>query len=481
MGTSTDHALGRNLRFFCDVEATPGGAYGTGGQETLVGADAAKVLATSMEFSVARNDRTDSRTTRSVLERITGKQEVSWSCESYLLPAGVPTPPDIAPLLHAGFGSGPYVGSDTTLGTGTLTGASVASSCIVTFGAGHPFKLNDQVYFTGVVGMTQLNGLTGKVTSVNANGTDVTFDINSSTFSSWSAGGTQKALLQTYRVSDNNALPTVHMMRTTNGVLREDLFGCWVEEVGISASGGEEPKISFSGGAFNYVLTGAGTTEGTGSGATSLITESGEGVNFMVGSSITVMNGASVQDRIVTAKSSDTLTIASSTWADAIAITPTTYTEATAGSPINGISGSLLFNGVSLPITSFEMTMANTVKAISDEAMVKGTSDFIAGYRATTGSVSVRARKDMIKSLAQRYVQTTATADPSFSSIPVVVTLGSTTDYKCVITMATCEINFSGIEIPEAEEVILTIPFTVLGATGADDSNQEILFSWNQD
>ena len=66
--------------------------------------------------------------------------------------------------------------------------------------------------------------------------------------------------------------------------------------MGVSASGGEEPKITFSGGAFNYALTGSGTTEGTGSGATSLITESGEGVNFMVGSSITVANSGSDQD-----------------------------------------------------------------------------------------------------------------------------------------------------------------------------------------
>ena len=480
MGASTDHALGRNLRFFCDVEAATGGAYGTSGQEALVSADAAKVLSTSMEFSVARTDRTDSRTTRSVLERITGKQEVTWSCESYLLPAGAPTAPDIAPLLHAGFGSGPYVGSATTLGTGVVTGASAASSAIILFAAGHPFKLNDQVYFTGVVGMTQLNGLTGKVTAVNVNGTAVTFNINSSTFSSWGAGGTQEALLQTYRVSDTNAMPTLRMMRTTDGVLREDLFGCWVEEVGVSASGGEEPKITFSGGAFNYALTGSGTTEGTGSGATSLITESGEGVNFMVGSSITVANSGSDQDRIVTAKSSDTLTITSASWADAIAITPTTYTETTAGSPINGISGSLLLNSVSLPITSFDMSLANGLKPITDEAMTKGTSDFIAGYRTVSGSVSVRARKDMIQTLAQRYVQTTATADPTFASIPVVITLGSTTGKKCVITMATCELDFAGIEIPEAEEAVLSIPFKALGATGADSSNQEILFSWNQ-
>jgi len=477
MGASTDHALGRNLNFYCKVETTAGAQYGTTSQEQVAADDAAKVLATSMEFSVARADRMDSRTTRSVLERITGKQEISWSCESYLLPAGAPTVPDIAPLLHAGLGSGPYVGSAATLGTAVVTGASKASSAVISFSAGHPFKLNDMVYFTGVVGMTELNGLTLKVTAVDSGGADVTFAVNSTGFGTWGAGGTQNALLQTYRVSDTNALPTVRLSRETNQILREDLFGCWVEEVGVSASGGEEPKITFSGGAFNYALTGTGASEGSNSGTT-LNVEAGQGVNFMVGSVISVSTNT---NEIVTAKSTDALTTSSmGSTSDATPVLPTIYTPVTAGNPINGISGSLLLNSVSLPITSFDMSLANGLKPISDEAMTKGTSDFIAGYRSVSGNISVRARKDMIQNLAQRYVQTTATADPSFASIPVVITLGSETGKQCVITMATCELDFAGIEIPEAEEAILSIPFKALGATGADSSNQEILFSWNQ-
>tara|TARA_R100001443_G_scaffold101616_1_gene109521 strand:+ start:1173 stop:2345 length:1173 start_codon:yes stop_codon:yes gene_type:complete len=390
MGASTDHALGRNLRFFCKKESAAGGAYGTDSQEALAGADAAKVLSTSMEFTVTRNDRMDSRTSRSVMERITGKQEISWSCESYLLPAGSTTAPDIDPLIEAAMGG--------------AFGASTA---------------------------------------------------------------------KTYKFSDSNALPTVHMMRTANGVLREDLFGCYVEEMGISASGGEEPKISFSGGAFNYALTGTGTTEGTGSSATSLVTESGQGVNFMVGS---VISFNSLNDKIVTAKSSDTLTIASSSWSDAQAIAPTTYTETTAGNPVNGISGSLTLNSVTLPVTSFDVTVTNGVKALSDEAFEKGTSDFVAGFRSVKGNISVRARKDFIKSLAQRYVQTTATADPAFSSVALVVTMGGTTGKKVVATMSKVEIDFAGIEIPESEEAVLSLPFTALGTSGSD----ELTLAWNQ-
>lgn len=391
MGATTDHALGRNLRFFCKKEAAAGGAYGTASQEALAGADAAKVLSSSMEFTVTRNDRMDARGTRSIQERITGKQEVSWSCESYLLPAGSTTAPDIDPLIE-----------------GAMGGAFGASTA------------------------------------------------------------------KTYKLSDSNALPTVHMARTANDVFREDLFGCWVEEMSISASGGEEPKISFSGGAFNYVLTGTGTTEGTGSSATSLVTESGNGVNFMVGS---VISFNSLADKIVTAKSTDTLTIASSSWSDAQAITPTTYTETTAGNPLNGIGGSLTLNSVTLPVTAFDVTITNGVKPLSDAAFEKGTSDFIAGYRSVKGNISVRARKDFIKSLAQRYVQTTATAGPSFSSVPIRVDLGSVSGKQVVVYVDTAELDFAAIDVPEAEEAILNIPFTALATSGGGD---EIRIAWNQ-
>jgi len=391
MGASTDHALGRNLRFFCKKESAAGGAYGTDSQEALTGAEAAKVLSTSMEFTVARNDRMDSRSTRSVQERITGKQEVSWSCESYILPAGGTTAPDIDPLIEGAMGG--------------AFGASVA---------------------------------------------------------------------KTYNLTDTNALPTIHMARTANGVFREDLFGAYVEEMTISGSGGEEPKISFSGSAFNYALTGTGITEGTGSTATALITESGNGVNFMVGS---VISFNSLDDKVVTAKSSDTLTIQSSSWSDAQAITPTTYTETTAGNPVNGITGSLTLNSVTLPVTAFDVTITNGIKGLSDEAFEKGTSDFVAGYRSVKGSVSVRARKDFIKSLAQRYVQTAATADPSFSSIPIRIDMGSTSGKTVVIFMDTAEIDFGAIDVPQAEEAVLNLPFTALATSSGGD---EIRIAWNQ-
>jgi hypothetical protein len=122
------------------------------------------------------------------------------------------------------------------------------------------------------------------------------------------------------------------------------------------------------------------------------------------------------------------------------------------------------------------VTLTNGIKALSDEAFEKGTSDIVAGFRSVTGTVSVRARKDFIKSLAQRYVQLSASGDPTFSSIPIVVTIGATTGFKVVVTMSTCELDFAGIDVPESDEAILNIPFTALGNSGDD----EITLAWNQ-
>ena len=403
MGASTDHALGRNLRFFVKKEIDsgtliPGGRYGASNQLAVAGGDAAKVLSSSMSFMVTRNDRMDSRTSRSVLERITGKQEISWSCESYLLPVGSTTAPDIDPLIEAAMGGG--------------FGASTSN---------------------------------------------------------------------TYKFSDTNALPTCRIARTANGVLREDLFGAYVEEMGISSSGGDEPKITFSGGAFNYALTGTGTTHGSSSvTSTSVPLVTGDGVNFMVGSCIDINGGSA----IVTAKSAaDTLTVTSGTYTNNEAVTPETYTETVgSASPINGISGRLQLNNVTLPVTSFDVTITNGIKAISDEAFEKGTSDFVAGYRSVKGNVSVRARKDMIKHFAQRYVQLNGTDpnatnyDPTFTGVELEVILGSTTGKCVIVTMPKVELDFGGIDIPEAEEAVLNLPFTALGTSGGD----ELTLAWNQ-
>lgn len=70
--------------------------------------------------------------------------------------------------------------------TRSVTGITKAASAVVTVGA-HTFAVGESVRFSGVVGMTQINGLRGTITATGA--TTITVAINSSAFSSYISGG----------------------------------------------------------------------------------------------------------------------------------------------------------------------------------------------------------------------------------------------------------------------------------------------------
>lgn len=84
---------------------------------------------------------------------------------------------------------------DTTTGvitfaankTRAITAITKAAQAVVTVGA-HTFTTADSVHFTGVAGMTQINGLRGDIVSIGA--TTITVDIDSTAFSTYTSGGT---------------------------------------------------------------------------------------------------------------------------------------------------------------------------------------------------------------------------------------------------------------------------------------------------
>jgi uncharacterized phage protein (TIGR02218 family) len=76
-----------------------------------------------------------------------------------------------------------YVGVNSE----SITGITQAASAVVTVGA-HTFAVGDVVEFSGVGGMTQINGLTGSITAIGD--TTITVNINSTAFSAYTSGGT---------------------------------------------------------------------------------------------------------------------------------------------------------------------------------------------------------------------------------------------------------------------------------------------------
>ena len=92
---------------------------------------------------------------------------------------------------------------DTTTGvvtfqaniTASVTNITQATSARVTTAAAHGLSNGQTVHFSGVTGMTQINGLRGTVTVVDTTTFDV--DINSAAFSPYTSGGTINTIPQT--------------------------------------------------------------------------------------------------------------------------------------------------------------------------------------------------------------------------------------------------------------------------------------------
>lgn len=72
--------------------------------------------------------------------------------------------------------------------TRSITAITQATSAVVTVGSSHGIVTGDSVHFTGVVGMTQINGRRAQVTATTS--TTITVNINTAGFSAYTSGGT---------------------------------------------------------------------------------------------------------------------------------------------------------------------------------------------------------------------------------------------------------------------------------------------------
>ena len=281
------------------------------------------------------------------------------------------------------------------------------------------------------------------------------------------SGGTRV----TYSLNTNQDLGSFSLTQFFNETFMETLTGCYVNSMTISVAGGEEPKVTFEGESSGlYIPTttspsaaqlaageSTATVDGSGTG-TSFDVHAGEGENFKPGSVISV---ASDTDLVVTAVSNDTITVDSSiTFTDDDEVKPFAPTETVAGSPIAGILGSLTLAGNSLPITSFEVTVANNNKGIADEAFVAGTSDYVPGFRDVTGSLSIRCRRDLAIEIGKRL---------DFGTQAIVVTCGDTAGKKLIVEIDDAEFEVAAVDTPQSDEVVVPMTFRALATSAGED------------
>lgn len=72
--------------------------------------------------------------------------------------------------------------------TKVITGISNAANAVVSFGSAHTFLSGESVHFTGVLGMTGINGLRGTILSITSD--TITVNINTLPPGTYSGGGT---------------------------------------------------------------------------------------------------------------------------------------------------------------------------------------------------------------------------------------------------------------------------------------------------
>ena len=134
------------------------------------------------------------------------------------------------------------VSSVSALKSYNITGISKAASAIVTF-ASHTFLVNEVVSFSGISGMTQMNGLNGMITAKDA--TTITVNIDSTTFGTYSGGGIAKTKTATIAIDSSGFTPYVSGgAATTQPQIGEVVKGGCEFDIPVRFNGPAEVKQS---------------------------------------------------------------------------------------------------------------------------------------------------------------------------------------------------------------------------------------------
>jgi len=263
----------------------------------------------------------------------------------------------------------------------------------------------------------------------------------------------------TYSPSDSQTLRTVSLTHQFNDAVMESVWGAWVNAMTLSASGGDDPKVSFEGGAMGMAQTGTSTLNGAMSASTTMTVQTADGYNFEDNSVVQIGSTGDVEVTVDTSRPAFTVDT-STTEDDASTVIPYVPAETTAGSPTNGITGSLSLDATEYPVTAFDVTVSNNVKPLDDEAFQQFPDDIIPGWRQVTGTITIRARKDHIIELGKR---------KAFALRDIAVVLGSGAGTTVTVNLNQVRFGFAAATFPSADEGSISLPFIAYGSSGADE------------
>ena len=259
-------------------------------------------------------------------------------------------------------------------------------------------------------------------------------------------------------LKDPTALSASIYRSTTD--LGEGVYGACVQTLNLTWSGDSYITWNAAGVAKDYIQTGNTLANGTGSSATALIVDDAD---FYT--KYSVISLASTNDIQVTAVnySTNTLTIASSSWSDNAIVKPYFPSPTLAGDPLFGTSGSLSLDNGSTTITHLggSITVTTGIDLLNTEFGGSSATDVVVpAYREVSGSVDFLVRKDEAHLFTEfrRQVQK-----------DVVITLGTDSGKRLKINCNVTEFDPTQRDSPEADMIRYTANFVALASSSGED------------
>lgn len=321
-------------------------------------------------------------------------------------------------------------------------------------------------------------------------------------------GGTDK-----FELVNGSSLPTISAVFAMDDIFQEIITGAWVNEFGLTASSGDEPRFTFSGGAATHIHTSSGdagvddaggpphvgtvtankyaTIDTDPVGGDTISLDPGHARNFEIGSWVKTVTSAGLDvdtDLRVTNVNytTDTLTVvdvnegspATSLSAVTAGGTVRPYDPfahgSTDGIPATMIDGVLELSNPDIAndpyfstadndliVSAFEFTLNNNIKPLDNIAFRDKVSGFIAGFREVSGSITLHGRQDNFLRLnSRKFFDRT---------LKLKITLGDPNGIHYVIEFPKVEINGdSTLEVPDSssnDESTITLNWMALAST----------------
>jgi len=249
--------------------------------------------------------------------------------------------------------------------------------------------------------------------------------------------------------------------RLLEGVM-EGFYGGVVTDVTFNWSGDDFATVTFNGEAKDMLWAGVNQTNGSGSSATALIVD--DGSYYSKYGVIDIANAGSAKQ--ITAITSETLTIASSSWSDNVAVEPFLPAPTLAGSGLYGTDGTLSLDGGSSDISSLtgSVTMSTGI-SLNNRNFGTSSADAVTlpTGRRVTGSLSFLVEDNGNFSAIRGEASEGTTQD-------IVIDIGTTAGSVCQLDMSRCEFDSAPIS-GGAGLIEVTAGFTGLtsSATATED------------